>query len=330
MLKHQVVRECLDLAQPLQAICVSPTQGFAALACHSHVQIISLNPTGIKKYFEIEIAKQSGDIFTMTDVDWNSYDNDRIAASATNGSIFVLNMNAKGSKIEWNSETTSSRAVNRVCWHRTERNTLGSVHQDGTIRIWDSRVVGTTCSTVIDTKADASRDIHFNPNNPNYVAAVFENGNLTVWDRRKTDSPWINISAHSSTVMTVAWHPTKEWLLASGSRDKSVKIWDVSNVVDESKVSSLRPECVLHTSSAVSRICWRPSSSNNPNSIDQIASIPSSERGDISVWRLDMNNIPACILRGHVDGCMGLQWLDTPISSATSPSVNHSGVSERI
>lgn len=314
------VRTSFDCGVPLQAIALSPKQEFLALACHSHIQVLELSSESIRCHMEIELARQSKDIFTLTDVDWSLYDN-KIAVSATNGSIAITALSNRTSTIVWESEPTS-RAVNKISWHPAEKSIFGSAHQDGSVKIWDYRQPPSVCGIILDSKADACRDIHFNSFNSNYLASVFENGNLTIWDRRNFAHPYINIAAHSSSVMSVVWNPDKEWLVATGGRDKSVKVWDFASYQQEMKESSLRPEYVLHTSSTVTKVAWRQKTSASSNFSDEIAITSSSERGDISIWRLDMNNIPACILRGHLDGCIGFYWLDTPYGNRASGNSN--------
>lgn len=73
---------------------------------------------------------------------------------------------------------------------------------------------------------------------------------------------------------------------------------------------------VLHTPTAVGRIAWRPSSLNDSmvqrRELQLATSSP--DRGDISVWAVNMPNIPVCVLKGHSnEACTGIFWLDTPV-----------------
>jgi WD40 repeat protein len=85
-----------------------------------------------------------------------------------------------------------------------------------------------------------------------------------------------------------------------------------------------KPSYVLHTPNAVGRIAWRPSSSNNTRAQRQQLQLATSspDRGDISVWDVNMPNIPVCILKGHSnEACTGISWLDTPTGGPSSHSV---------
>ena len=88
----------------------------------------------------------------------------------------------------------------------------------------------------------------------------------------------------------------------------------------------LKPIHVIHTPTAVGRISWRPASLSDTrvqrNQLQLATSSP--DRGEISVWDVNMPNIPICILKGHSnEACTGISWLDTPLhttSSTTSPT----------
>ena len=88
-------------------------------------------------------------------------------------------------------------------------------------------------------------------------------------------------------------------------------------------VNPQKPLYVLHTPTAVGRISWRPSSLTDDryqrNQLQLATSSP--DRGEISVWDVNMSNIPVCILKGHSnEACTGISWLDTPLHSTSSPS----------
>lgn len=85
-----------------------------------------------------------------------------------------------------------------------------------------------------------------------------------------------------------------------------------------------KPTHVLHTPNAVGRIAWRPTSANNSRPQRQQLQLATSspDRGDISVWDVNMPNIPVCILKGHSnEACTGISWLDTPTGGPSSNSV---------
>ncbi|KNC55261.1 WD40 repeat-containing protein [Thecamonas trahens ATCC 50062] len=66
--------------------------------------------------------------------------------------------------------------------------------------------------------------------------------------------PELAAGSHTSAVLALAWNPELAQVLASGSADECVKLWDVSS---GSAVSTLR-----HHSDKVSCVSWNPSEAN--------------------------------------------------------------------
>lgn len=153
---------------------------------------------------------------------------------------------------------------------------------------------------------------------------------IQVWDRRNISHAFLKVTAHSANGFAVAWSPTREWVLATGSRDKTVKIWDLNDLVaDASSTSSLanvlpRPQHTLFTPSGVGRIAWRPGRANT----EQLATAAATGgSGDVLVWDVKHAHVPICVLQAHEDVCSGFVWMDTPEPHTTIPPPDESSTS---
>jgi hypothetical protein len=88
--------------------------------------------------------------------------------------------------------------------------------------------------------------------------------------------------AHSKTIMKVAWHPTQSNVLASGSRDHLVKVWNTADWQHPSKIiTNVEP---------VDRLKWVPSSSHFPTTLLGIGSILGDS--SLSIWDVQDPFIP--------------------------------------
>lgn len=139
-----------------------------------------------------------------------------------------------------------------------------------------------------------------------------------VWDIRKNTQPELKFTAHKGLVLSLDWHPTKQSVLASGGRDRYVKIWDLQDVK--------QPKQTIQTIASVGRVAWRP------NCPDHIATSASLMDNSIHVWDVQRPCIPVASMKGHTDVASGIIWLDTPIvsspASAAASNVLNEGVAE--
>eukprot|EP01083_Nonionella_stella_P224564 799252_1 len=68
------------------------------------------------------------------------------------------------------------------------------------------------------------------PFNDNLFASSHKNGTINIWDIRNEKCPFLTITAHSSSVGCIDWHPAIPNVMAScGFRDITIKIWNLSD-----------------------------------------------------------------------------------------------------
>ncbi|CAM9260648.1 unnamed protein product, partial [Phaeothamnion confervicola] len=183
------------------------------------------------------------------------------------------------------------RAVNRVAWHPADANILLSCSQDNTLRMWDKRGRSVSCQLTFRPKSDGVRDAQFSPAHPDRFAAAFDNGMLQVWDRRKAHQPELKLMAHSQPLMAIDWHPRREWTIATGSRDRTVKAWDLSCFGwGDTKPQSALPTHTVHCVQPVGRVKWRP------QHVYQIATAPGTGDSDTFIYDVRQPFVPLAVL----------------------------------
>lgn len=97
---------------------------------------------------------------------------------------------------------------------------------------------------------ESVRNVKFSPHNSNSFASVTENGTVVIYDLRKPEKFVNQFTAHSGPIYTCDWHPTNQWL-ATGGRDKMIKVWNLN-------LSKPSVEYSIHTIAVVGRVKWRP------------------------------------------------------------------------
>lgn len=79
----------------------------------------------------------------------------------------------------------------------------------------------------------------------NHILATSHDGDIKLWDQRKSTSPVQYITAHLSRIHGIDWSPNSDHHLATSSQDGTVKFFDIHN--------TRRPDNVLNTAAPV----WR-------------------------------------------------------------------------
>lgn len=118
-------------------------------------------------------------------------------------------------------------------------------------------------------------------------------GTVQLWDLRRPEKCTIQYTAHSGPIYTCDWHPTQPWL-ATGSRDKLVKIWNTEH----------KPvlEHTLTTIAVVGKVKWRPDRMYNIASASLVADY------SIYVWDLRRPYLPYISFDDHINTITGIAW----------------------
>jgi histone-binding protein RBBP4 len=116
-------------------------------------------------------------------------------------------------------------------WSRTDTNILISSGEDGLICYFDINKIAMEKKTVVCARKYAKHtsvvnDVCFNCYNSNVFASVGDDRSLIIWDRR-VESESVVERAHNLDILTVEFNPLEEFILATGSADATVKVWDM-------------------------------------------------------------------------------------------------------
>lgn len=186
--------------------------------------------------------------FSSNAIAWSHIDVNILATSATNGAVSIWDINKFGRNKQLNVYHDHDRTTHAVTFHQSDPHLLLSASQDSTLKLFDLREKASCCLTFIST--ESVRDCKFNPFNSNAFASVSENGTVQLFDIRRTDKFLQQFTAHAGPIYCLDYHPTQPWL-ATGSRDKLIKVWNMSSAKPSLEYS-------IHTIAVVGRVKWRP------------------------------------------------------------------------
>ncbi|KAG1474356.1 hypothetical protein G6F56_000406 [Rhizopus delemar] len=281
---NPLLRERLSGA--INAISISPDNNAVVVAGREVLKILSFDNSKIAEVLNLRAGTHLNLNYSSNDVKWgNNATKNKVATAATNGAIILWDLHKVGRKSE-RVITEHSRAVNRISFQPENGNILLSASQDGMMKCWVREFEG---------KSESVRDVQFNPVNCHEFTAAFETGTIQKWDIRNTKALYDRkLNAHNGPCLTVDWHPSGK-LVASGGRDRTIKVWDMSS-------DSRRPLYTIRTVASVSRIQWRPGYD------DEIASCALLTDSRIHVWDIRRPHIAKYVFDEHDTTPTGFLW----------------------
>ncbi|CAH1396374.1 unnamed protein product [Nezara viridula] len=285
-----IAQEC-----PANALALNKDYNKVVIAGRNVFKIFSIEEEEFVEVCNLRVGKNLNLNFSCNDVAWNNIDDHILATAATNGAVVVWNLNRASRSKQEHVFVDHKRTVNKVCFNPVEANWLISGSQDGTMKTFDLRT-----KEVIKTffsNTESVRDVQFSPHSHFTFASVSENGNVQLWDMRKTEKCVLQFTAHSGPIFACDWHSEKP-CLATASRDKTIKVWDLSG----------RPllEHTISTIASVGRIKWRPQSTFH------IASVALVVDCTVNVWDVRRPYIPYAAFTKHKDVATGIAWRGSP------------------
>lgn len=154
--------------------------------------------------------------------------------------------------------------VNDVSWHGSQEHLLGSASEDGSIRIWDTRV--DQCALEYQNAHRVSANtLAFHPIASFQLATGGHDNMVKLWDIRKNDREVHRLIYHTGGVTCLEWGYFSESVLASSGQDGRVVMWDLEKVhapenYDEDDAAPVELSFVhIGHTSRVTDIAWNPS-----------------------------------------------------------------------
>ncbi|KAJ6826340.1 putative WD-40 repeat-containing protein MSI3 isoform X2 [Iris pallida] len=144
-------------------------------------------------------------------------------------------------------------------WSPLKRGLLLSGAYDNRICLWDVAAGMETgggflyARDVFVAHKDAVEDVAWHVHNENLFGSVGDDHMLMIWDLRASDltKPQDSVTAHEDEVNSLSFNPFNEWILATGSVDSTVNLFDLRKLTTS-----------LHTfsshSGAVVQVEWSP------------------------------------------------------------------------
>lgn len=188
-----------------------------------------------------------------------------IATKSPSADVYVFDWSKHGSKPDSDGSFKPdlvlkghSKEGYGLAWSPHEQGQLLSGSDDCIICTWDISH-GTKTSNILNPTATYSghtsvvEDVAYHQHHPQLFGSVGDDCKLMIWDTRDANYSKAKhtVDAHAKDINCLAFNPFSEFLLATGSADKTVALWDLRSL--KSKLHSFEG----HTED-VYQVGWSP------------------------------------------------------------------------
>eukprot|EP00026_Physarum_polycephalum_P001532 Phypoly_transcript_01534.p1 GENE.Phypoly_transcript_01534~~Phypoly_transcript_01534.p1 ORF type:complete len:470 (+),score=89.89 Phypoly_transcript_01534:124-1533(+) len=159
-------------------------------------------------------------------LDWNSNKRNLLASSSADTSVKVWDLSTESCVQTYNQHTDK---VESVQWNPQEAAIILCGSYDKTVSIMDVRSPSSVTSLKWAVPADVEA-IRWNPRSPQHFFVSCENGTVMMLDAMKggSSTPVWSLDAHKKSVSALSINSAAN-LFATGSVDKTVKIWSYTD-----------------------------------------------------------------------------------------------------
>ncbi|XP_036446905.1 GATOR complex protein WDR24 [Colossoma macropomum] len=281
----------LDAPANAISVCRDATQ--VVVAGRNIFKIYAMEEDGFVERLNLRVGRKPSLNFSCADVMWHQMEENLLATAATNGAVVTWNLARPCRNKQEHLFTEHKRTVNKVCFHPTEVHMLLSGSQDGFMKCFDLRKKESV--STFSGQSESVRDVQFSMKDYFTFAASFENGNVQLWDIRRPDRYERMFTAHTGPVFCCDWHPEDRGWLATGGRDKMVKVWDMTT-------NRAKEIYCVQTIASVARVKWRPERRWH------LATCSMMVDHNIYVWDVRRPFIPFATFEEHKDVTTGIVW----------------------
>ncbi|XP_059835219.1 GATOR complex protein WDR24 isoform X3 [Hypanus sabinus] len=281
------------LDAPANAISVCRDAAQVVVAGRNIFKIYSLEEEQFVEKANLRVGRKLSLNFSCADVVWHQIDESLLATAATNGAVVTWNLGKQSRNKQDQLFNEHKRTVNKVCFHPNEVHMLLSGSQDGYMKCFDLRKRESV--STFSGQSESVRDVQFSVRDYFTFAASFENGNVQLWDIRRPDRYERMFTAHNGPVFCCDWHPDDKGWLATGGRDKMVKVWDMT-------ANRAKEIYCVQTIASVARVKWRPEMKYH------LATCSMMVDHNIYVWDIRRPYIPFAMFEEHKDVTTGIMW----------------------
>ena len=164
----------------------------------------------------------------IMDLAWNKNHRNFLLSSSADGTVKLWDLTVSKCVQSYNHHTDK---VQSVAWHPTEPTVFLSGSYDKTVCVLDARSPNEVTRWKLTSDVESLR---WDPHNPSNFYVALENGMIQYYDVRQAQNgaggkAIFTLQAHDDAVSALDVNPLVPGCIATGSTDKSIKIWNTTD-----------------------------------------------------------------------------------------------------
>jgi ribosome assembly protein RRB1 len=171
--------------------------------------------------------------------------------------------------------TGHASSIEELQWSPNERNVFASASSDGSVKVWDVRSKSRKPAVDVQVSNTDVNVMTWSNQTAHLLATGADDGQWAVWDLRHwkpnaaapsaqiTSTPVASFDFHKEPITSIEWHPSDDSVVAVGSADNTVTLWDLAVELDdeESRAANMAdiPSQLLfvHYMESVKEVHWQ-------------------------------------------------------------------------
>lgn len=171
-------------------------------------------------------------------LDWSPLKPGTLATGDCKKNIHIWTMKNQS---DWNVDQKPlighEDSVEEIIWSPENENLLASCSVDKSIRVWDLRN-STLERCVVHLPDSHKSDVNVMDWNKNFLVSGGDDGFVKVWDMKMPKANIAQFDYHKKPITSVEWNPNDDTVIAVGSEDDKLTIWDLAVERDDEEANT--------------------------------------------------------------------------------------------
>lgn len=141
--------------------------------------------------------------------------------------MYLFDTNRPGDRSHHSWTRLHGREVSSVDWNGVNKDMLLSSSFDGSVVMMNMRSAQPVGRVQVGDQGNCANEVAWNPRDPFRYAVVSSDRGIRIFDARQQGPVQTVENAHAAEILCVDWNKYEPMMLASGSVDQQVAVWDL-------------------------------------------------------------------------------------------------------